>query len=169
MLSLAVSFSELTNRFGTTPQRWALLRGLLAYRNALRAANLQAGFQWLDGSFLEDSERTRGRAPADIDMVTFALLPHGLTAQQFLERHPELLSERLTKLHFGCDAYFVDLGLGARRPHLLVERARYWYGLFSHQRASALRKGMLQIDLFSDDATVAPLFAPKESNDAAQT
>lgn len=52
------------------------------------------------------------------------------------------------RLH-NCDAYFVDMG--RVRPHLLVDHTRYWFGLFSHQRATALWKGMVQVPLISDD------------------
>lgn len=154
MAPFVVAFSELAHRFGTTPQRWALLQGLADYRASLRASGILGGFQWIDGSFLEDAETVRGRPPADIDLVTFALLPPGMAARDFRDQHADLLDPRLTKPRFGCDAYFLDLGLGARRPDLLVMQSRYWYGLFSHQRASGLWKGMLQIDLYSDDEAV---------------
>jgi hypothetical protein len=151
MAPFAVAFSEIAHRFGTTPQRWTLMQGLAAYRAALRATGIAGGFQWIDGSFLEDVESLRGRPPADIDLVTFAAPPPGMTAGEFAARHAALLNPEQSKAKFGCDAYFVDLGLGARRPDLLVMQSRYWYGLFSHQRASALWKGMLQVDLYSDD------------------
>ena len=154
MAPFPVAFSELANRFGTTPRRWTLLQGLAAYRAALRETGVPFGFQWIDGSFLEDAETLRGRPPADIDLVTFASLPTHVVARDFRVRHADLLDHQLTKLRFGCDAYFVDLGLSARRPDLLVMQSRYWYGLFSHQRASGLWKGMLQIDLLSDDEAV---------------
>lgn len=120
----------------------------------MRRSGIPGGFQWIDGSFLEDAETVRGRPPADIDLVTFASMPPGITARDFHNRHADLFDPRLTRPRFGCDAYFVDLGLGARRPDLLVMQSRYWYGLFSHQRASGLWKGMLQIDLYSDDEAV---------------
>lgn len=169
MAPFAVAFSEMANRFGTTPKRWALLQGLAAYRAALRATGIPAGFQWIDGSFLEDAETLRGRPPADIDLVTFAALPPGLAPRDFRDRHADLLDTRLAKPRFVCDAYFVDLGLGARRPDLLVMQTRYWYGLFSHQRASSLWKGMLQIDLFSDDEAVMIHELATRNPDAAQT
>jgi hypothetical protein len=36
---------------------------------------LDNGFQWIDGSFVEDVEKSRGRAPGDVDIVTFAHRP----------------------------------------------------------------------------------------------
>jgi hypothetical protein len=35
------------------------------------------GFQWIDGSFIEDAEKSRGRPPADIDIITFGGRPAG--------------------------------------------------------------------------------------------
>jgi hypothetical protein len=107
MAPFAVAFSELANRFGSTPRRWALLQGLTAYRAALRATGIAAGFQWVDGSFLEDAETLRGRPPADIDLVTFASLPPGVTARDFHDRHAGLLDHRQAKQQFGCDAYII--------------------------------------------------------------
>lgn len=169
MAPFEVQFSELVHRFGTTRERWELLRGIHAYRAALLRSGLQAGFQWVDGSFLEDIERSRGRPPADIDVVTFAVMPVGVPSLVFRQRHPELIYARLTKPRFRCDAYVVDLGVGARRPDLLVAQTRYWYGLFSHQRSSYLWKGMLQIDLLSDDDALKGQLETGEAPHAAQT
>ena len=169
MAPFAVDFTELAQRFGTSTDRWRLLGGLLSYREALRASGLQTGFQWIDGSFIEDIEKTRGRAPADIDVVTFTVLPAGVSPRAFQAQNPGLLDRNSTKSRFRCDAYVVDLGIGTRRPDLLVAQTRYWYGLFSHQRASYLWKGMLQIDLFSDDDVVKGQFANTGGFHASQT
>lgn len=62
------SISEVVERFATSPTRVILLHGLLSYRDALRAAGLSEGYQWLDGSFVEDIEWQQHRPPRDIDM-----------------------------------------------------------------------------------------------------
>lgn len=148
-------------------QHTAPLAPAAAYRAALRQVGVTAGFQWVDGSFVEDAEALRNRPPADIDVVTFAAPPPGMAAHAFRDSYPALLDPRQAKARFGCDAYWVDLGLGAHRPDLLGVPARYWYGLFSHQRASALWKGMLQIELDSDDEVVMrPPPAPGDPNAA---
>jgi hypothetical protein len=56
---------------GTTPARLTILDGFLQFRQRLRAAGLAVGFQWLNGSFLQDVERFEGRDPGDLDVVTF--------------------------------------------------------------------------------------------------
>jgi hypothetical protein len=62
---------DLVTRFATTPERQAIIAGLLAYRHALHATGLVRGFQWLDGSFAEHVEVIEQRPPNDIDVVTF--------------------------------------------------------------------------------------------------
>ena len=66
---------KLVERYGTTQRRLQILWGFLAYRQALMNAGLTQGFQWLDGSFLEDIERTAGRPPGDLDLVNFFRRP----------------------------------------------------------------------------------------------
>lgn len=65
---------ELVHRFGTSAARNALLRGLLDLRAALRRIGITTGFQWIDGSFVEDKERRVGSAPGDIDIVTVLIV-----------------------------------------------------------------------------------------------
>src|SRR5437868_13267322 len=66
-----VRLSKVVLSFGTNPERRAILEGLIEYRAALHAAGLVRGFQWLDGSFLEQVELLESRPPNDIDVVTF--------------------------------------------------------------------------------------------------
>ncbi|MGQ4274979.1 DUF6932 family protein [Terrihabitans sp. B22-R8] len=142
-------FSDLAISLGTTPQRVALLQGLAAYRTALRKAGFAEGFQWIDGSFVEDVETLKKRPPNDIDVVTFAALPSSPTEQaEIFEKHGMLFDPGETKRIFQCDAYFVDL---AKPPALLVKDTCYWFGLFGHQRVTSLWKGMIEVPLSSDD------------------
>jgi alkanesulfonate monooxygenase SsuD/methylene tetrahydromethanopterin reductase-like flavin-dependent oxidoreductase (luciferase family) len=142
---------EFTQQFATSQPRATILEGLIHYREALRSAGIVDAFQWMDGSFVEDAEQSRGRPPGDIDVVTFGSRPQFADAAAFhawIAAHAELFKPREAKRLYSCDAYFVDLG---KRPDLLVDDTRYWFGLFSHQRETALWKGMVQIPLLSDD------------------
>lgn len=139
-----VSLTDLVLHFGTTEKRQTILGGLLGLRAALHAAGLAEGFQWVDGSYLEDIERTENRDPADIDVVTFFHLPEGETQQSFASAHPHLFNHADTKSRFHVDAYFVPLN--DNPPEYLVERSAYWYSLWSHRR-NGQWKGYLQIDL----------------------
>ena len=146
-----VQIFDVVKRFATSAERVALLIGLLSYRKALRQCGVVDGFQWLDGSFVEDVERVRNRAPADIDLVTFASRPAGSEGpdmQQWITSNGALFDPSQTKENFRCDAFFVDL---RKRPDLLVQDTSYWFGLFSHQRATSLWKGMIQVPMQSND------------------
>ena len=152
-----VSLSEVVLRFNTSPERQATLDGLLRYRSGLHAVGLTRGFQWLDGSFLENIEMLEERPPNDLDLVTFFHLPAGATQLEIRTRNPGLFpltkDERLAfKNVYNIDAYLVDLATAADR---LIERSVYWYSMWSHRR-DARWKGYLTIDLDSEeDGTAA--------------
>jgi hypothetical protein len=62
---------ELCQTFGTTKERVLILKGLLEFRDRMTAFGIVQGFQWLDGSFTENIEKSEKRAPNDLDLVTF--------------------------------------------------------------------------------------------------
>ncbi|MBW7864315.1 MAG: hypothetical protein H3C30_07875 [Candidatus Hydrogenedentes bacterium] len=70
-----VSLTDFVLRFSTTNKCRAILSGLLGFRAALHSAGLTEGFQWIDGSFIENIEEIESREPADVDVVTFFHLP----------------------------------------------------------------------------------------------
>lgn len=148
-----VSMTEMAERFGTTEKRQSIFRGLLRYRAELRAIGIHSGFQWIDGSFVEDVETTRQRPPSDVDVVTFATRPAGMEEDAnwaaLVKDRDDLFASHQSKLQYSCDAYFVDLQ--PTQPAWLIMQASYWSGLFSHQRDTALWKGMLQVELGKDD------------------
>lgn len=136
---------EFVRRFAITDARIIICEGLLAYRDELRTMGVH-GFQWLDGSFVEDVENFRPQRPqpADIDIVTFADFgpQHGTQL--------DALHGRAKQQHH-VDGYFVSL---AESPETIVARTAYWFGLFSHRRADAAWwKGMVQVDLDTNDQT----------------
>ncbi len=154
-----VSLSDVVQRFATTPERSVILQGFLEYRAALHMAGLTQGFQWLNGSFMENKELMSGAAPGDIDVVTFFHLPTGVTEADIVRRAPLALGVdgAARKQRFHVDAFLTNL---ARKPEVLVERSAYWYGLFAHSRRNFLWKGFLQVDLSSvADAPAASLLA----------
>jgi len=149
-----VSLTDFVLRFGFTEPRRTVLKGFLQYRAALHAAGLTSGFQWLDGSFLENVEMLESRAPNDIDIVTFYDLPANKSQAELLQQFPDLFPtsrdtlEKIKSTYF-VDAYFENL---AKAPKLLVKHSSYWYSMWSHDRNQAW-KGYVQIDLaFTDDA-----------------
>lgn len=129
---------ELVNRFGTSPKRRTILRGLVSYRAALRAVGITSGFQWLDGSFVEEKE------PNDIDVVTFSPFEPELSPAVLA-----LFTPPQTKAAYLCDGYFVHLSQEDQPS--LISQAAYWFGLFTHRRATFEWKGIVQVAL--DDVT----------------
>ena len=135
--------TEICQRFGTSPERKAILQGFLALREELLSRGI-FGFQWIDGSFLEEIELTEGRPPGDIDVVTFVEVPHDPQTLNTKLLHPHDLGDRdLVKATFSVDHFVVPLGSPIR---LIVSLSRYWFGLFSHRR-DGLWKGMLEVPL----------------------
>jgi hypothetical protein len=152
---------ELVDRFLTSDHRGRLLFGLMNFRAALRAAGVIHALQWIDGSFTEDVE-SRGLVPGDVDIVTFLYRPQAVLDDanwgQFVAAHETgFLNRAANKATYACDTMFVDMNA---LPHLIVEQAAYWNGLFSHQRRTFQWKGMLTIELgANDDGALAKLAA----------
>lgn len=150
---------ELVDRFATSPQRKLILEGFLNLRGELFRLGLN-GFQWLDGSFLEDIEALEGRAPNDIDVVTFIEQP--ATQQDLLKlilTNPTIMQRGVLKATYSVDHFLVPLCSKARS---IVYQSRYWYGLFSHRRGG-LWKGMLAVELTdpTDDTTARAILGGK--------
>ncbi|MFZ1326869.1 MAG: hypothetical protein WAT67_12765 [Candidatus Contendobacter sp.] len=142
--------TDVVQHYATSSERARILTGLLDFRFELRSVGIVDGFQWLDGSFVEDVEKMRGRAPQDVDIVTFAHRPKKSLDEWkgLMKEHRTLFLPKETKARYCCDAYFVDLD---KASFLIVDDTRYWFGLFSHQRATTLWKGLLSVPLQSDD------------------
>ena len=147
-----VSLTDVVMRFATSPERIRILAGLLDYRAALHTLGLSSGFQWLDGSFLEEIETLESRAPRDIDVVTFYHLPNGVSQQDLYLVNPQMFSSAQAKINYHVDGYLQELKVG--NPEVLVENATYWYSMWSHRR-DQLWKGFLQIDLAPNEDITA--------------
>ncbi len=134
---------ELCRRFGTTADRRAILGKFLDFRDRLRKEGLTNGFQWLDGSFLEDVETRENRPPRDLDVVT-VYWEYDLNFQERLFAvFPEVARPTLSKTAYLLDHYPFDAGFD---PVATVDSTRYWILLFSHNRLGVW-KGMLKVDL----------------------
>lgn len=147
-----VTMTEIAARLCSTLERETLFRRWVGLRKQLRAVGIEKAVQWIDGSFCEDCERTRGRPPADIDLVTLFLRPAAVAAdpawQAFVAKNKPLFDSEQTKRDYGCDAFYVDVGLPGFRVYRQIT---YWHGLFTHQRGSFQWKGILEVQLDSDD------------------
>ena len=134
---------ELCITFATSAKRIEILKGFLLFREQLTKFGLVNGFQWLDGSFLEDVETRENRPPNDLDMVT-VYWGYNLAFQlQLIVDFPDFVDVKLSKRNYKLDHYPFD---AEHSPLNTVEYTRYWIQLFSHNR-DAVWKGMLHIDL----------------------
>lgn len=134
---------DLCKRLGTTAERRVILGKFLDFRERLQGAGLANGFQWLDGSFLENIEARENRPPKDLDVVT-VYWGYDLPFQvHLLEIFPEVANPALSKANYLLDHYPFDAGYS---PAVTLESTRYWILLFSHNRLGVW-KGMLRIEL----------------------
>lgn len=139
------TFSEVIQRFATSPERIGILRGLLEYRRELLRVGITSGFQWLDGSFMEQKEISLGAPPKDVDVVTFFPLPVGVTDHAvFTAQNPDLFEPDRSKIRFRVDAYALVLGDPLESDD--VQQISYWYSMWSHRR-DGLWKGFVQVDI----------------------
>ena len=133
--------AELCEKFATSPKRIDILKGFLSFRAKLNTFGLVNGFQWLDGSFLEDVETREQRPPNDLDLVTIYWGYDFNFQTNLIQNFPEFADSNLSKQNYLLDHYPFDAG---HSPVLTVDFSRYWVQLFSHNR-DAVWKGMLQI------------------------
>ena len=156
MAPYPTTLPRVVERFGYTPKRREIFRGLLNYRQELSDLGIVSGFQWLNGSILENIELLENRDPNDIDIVTFFHRPVGVndpnTWIPFANSNIHIFSPQKNKLTYKCDTQYIDLD--ASTEHV-ANLTRFWFGLFSHRRNDQW-KGMLTIPLaISADDTAA--------------
>ena len=157
MTPYVVTAVEVVSTLGTTVKRKTILSRWLDHRTALRGLGFQRGFQWLDGSFVEDKD------PNDLDVVTFLFRPASVAQAADLAAlmgaNAQLFDRARVKAHYMLDAFFVDLNAS---PEGIVNVSRYFLGLFSHRRVDDVWKGMLQVRLenVADDIAAASLLGP---------
>jgi hypothetical protein len=157
-----VSLLDLVMRFSTSPQRQTVLRGFLAYRAELHRIGLFEGFQWINGSFLENVEAVENRPPRDIDVVTFA----ATTGISPGDNDAHLFDCAKTRGRFHVDAYFVEFDQIS--PQELIHWSAYWYSIWSHNRSLAW-KGFLQVELVqSEDAEADAFLIQQQSTGSGQ-
>jgi len=136
--------------FGGSTARRSILRGLLELRAELNRAGKSTGFQWINGSFTEEVELQQGRAPNDVDVVTFIPLGDGSAQRELFQAFQDLVDPTRSKQRFRVDHYLVP----ADQPLTigLAGRLAYWSSLWSHRRGDNRWKGFVAIPLASNDA-----------------
>ena len=147
------SMYQVVERFATSAERAGILQGLMDYRHELYLRGIVAGFQWLDGSFLEEIEALESPSPNDVDVVTFFSLPEGTDQRAFAAHITDLFDHEQTKQRFHVDAYPFLLA-----PQIVergIRQITYWYSMWSHRR-DGIWKGFVQVDLSprEDETTI---------------
>lgn len=141
---------EVVARFSSTAERRAILRDWLQHRREMRAHGVVQGFQWIDGSFVED------KIPADIDVITYFRRPiaHRSDAAigALFVNEGDVFRRALIKARLKVDAMFVDLDAP---PESVVAGTRYYGSLFSHRRGDDLWKGMVSVSMDATDEGAA--------------
>lgn len=134
---------EFCQKFATSIERIDILKRFLEFRNEMRKNGI-TGFQWLDGSFLEDIENSgRNRPPEDLDLLTFY---YPLTKDQqinIITNFNEFRDRKACKAKFKLDHILINIG---GDPLLTIESTRYFLQLFTHNR-DQVWKGMLKIEV----------------------
>ena len=103
-----VLLADLVSQFCYTQTRRQILGGFLNFRAALHQAGLVKGFQWVNGSFVEDVMQRRNREPDDIDVVTFYYPPNGHNQRTLRYRFPRLFNPDETKILYHTDAHYIE-------------------------------------------------------------
>jgi hypothetical protein len=161
-----VSMAAMVARFATSPERIRILHGLLDYRIALSKTIISDGFQWLDGSFMENKELIEGKPPNDVDVVTFFELPEDKTQDDLLGDNPDLFDNESVKARFKVDSYMHQIG--GLLKQFDVRRISYWYSMWSHRRDERW-KGFLEVTLSDAENSEAKALLEQIEREGAQS
>lgn len=138
---------EFCQHFAMTPERIAILKGFVSFRLEFLKYGVQCGYQWIDGSFVENVEVLQSRAPHDIDVVTMFALPDISMQKVIANIFPAFVKPSLSKMLYKVDHYPC---LVNDKPFGTVEIVKYWNQLFGHNRAG-IWKGMIELPLYNND------------------
>ena len=137
------SIMEFCQRFAISDKRILILKGFILFRLKCYDIGITNGFQWIDGSFIEDIMASDNREPNDIDVVSFLF---GLRANpnliiEITNKFQEFLNPALSKMNYHVDHYPVEADLS---PIATISAVKYWNQLFGHNR-KGIWKGMVEI------------------------
>ena len=137
---------EFCNRFATSRERIEILKGFVQFRLDCIRFGVRYGFQWIDGSFIEDIEKSDKRAPRDIDVVTFVFQLTNVQQQVISRQFLPFVNPKASKKVYNVDHYPV---VADGNPLATINMVKYWNQLFGHDR-KGVWKGMVEIPLCAD-------------------
>lgn len=138
---------EFCRHFATTRERIEILKGFVKFRLECIRFGICHGFQWIDGSFIENVEKKENRAPNDIDVVTFFVQLPKIHQQVIARQFRAFIDPRISKHYFHVDHYIVEADVN---PFATIGWVKYWNQLFGHNR-KGVWKGMVEIPLCADN------------------
>lgn len=138
---------EFCQHFAKTPERIAILKGFVSFRLECLKYGIQLGYQWIDGSFVENVEVSQSRDPHDIDVVTMFALSDPNQQIAIANNFPAFVDTRLSKVRYKVDHYPCLVNAS---PFATIENVKYWNQLFGHNRAG-IWKGMIELPLYDND------------------
>lgn len=140
------SILEFCEKFATTEIRIDLLTNFIKFRIKIHESEITSGFQWVDGSFLEDKEKILGEDPSDIDVATFFQVTSPNTVDKINSDFPEFFQRKLAKNKYKLDHLLIHVP--ALNPYQLIRNTNFISKLFSYSRRGVY-KGMVEIHLNS--------------------
>lgn len=145
-----LSILDIVDMYSYSNDRVDILNGLLDYRRNLNSIIPLGinGFQWLAGSFTQNTELSESRAPHDIDVVT--VLPLNAIKNDDVIANMNLFDAEEAKKTFKVDAHFMDLN---NATYYIIYDAIYWFGLFGHTRDKEW-KGFYRVPLYEEPTDI---------------
>lgn len=137
---------EFCRHFATSQERIEILKGFVQFRLDCIRFGVCHGFQWIDGSFIEDIEKSGNRAPRDIDVVTFVFNLTKAQQQIIAVQFVPFTTSKVSKQVYKVDHYPV---VADANPVITINMVKYWNQLFGHNR-KGVWKGMVEIPLCVD-------------------
>lgn len=138
------TIQEFCEKFATTEVRIELLTKFVEFRLKVHESEITSGFQWVDGSFLEDKEKALNKDPNDIDVATFFQVSSPNTEDKIKNEFPEFINRGLAKDNYMLDNLLIHITPLA--PYDLIRNTNFISKLFSYSRRG-VHKGMVEIHL----------------------
>jgi hypothetical protein len=148
------SINEFCEKFATTPTRIHLLKNFVKFRIKIHDSKITEGFQWVDGSFLENKEKALDQNPNDIDVATFFQVTSPDTEQKVKTDFPDFSHRKLAKDNYKLDHLLIHIP--ALNPYDLIRSTNFISKLFSYSRRGVF-KGLVEIHLNTIDEDIAAL------------
>lgn len=100
------SIGEFCRKFAVSDEHINILKKYVEFRLECFGTGIHNGFQWIDGSFVEDTQQRESREPHDIDVVSFIYRAY-INPNNIIKSFPEFINPKLSKNRYLVDHYIV--------------------------------------------------------------